>query len=170
MENLRTRSLLIWICIGAAYAMNAEAAFADEKKVDGSNALVEWRSDYNAARKESHDTKRPMFFLFRNATVFFLEEGKTTDLAAPSNKLEEGINKDRECVRVLNSQFIPLKLISSDEEHEKLFKALRIESVPTVILAGPDGRILNIMVGFQESDKLLKTLRDTLEKMKPRSE
>jgi tetratricopeptide (TPR) repeat protein len=105
---------------------------------------IRWRYDYNAARKEAVDKGLPLILDFGTQNCFWCR------------KLDESTFSDPTVAAVMNKQYIPLK-IDADRE-PSLVQALRITAYPTVVLAGPDGKILGSVEGFQEAPRFHENL------------
>jgi thioredoxin-like negative regulator of GroEL len=95
---------------------------------------VAWRPDYASARREALEKNRPLLIDFR------------TNPCVWCDRLDAAVFHEPTIVRLLNERFIPLR-VDADKE-PRLTADLRIESFPTVVLAGADGRILDVQVGF----------------------
>ena len=85
---------------------------------------VEWRMDYDAARKESTEKNKPLFLEFM------------TEECVHCRRLEAGPFRDAAVVALLNERFIPLRIDSN--RSPKLVQALRIQAYPTMIIAATD--------------------------------
>jgi tetratricopeptide (TPR) repeat protein len=109
---------------------------------------VQWRTDYNAARREAQDKNRPLVVDFGTVDCFWCK------------RLDATTFRDPAIIRVMNERFIPLR-IDADRE-PTLAQVLRIQSYPTVVIAGPDGKILITQEGYLEAgpfnDKLQRAL------------
>lgn len=106
---------------------------------------VQWRADYNSARKEAADKGRPILLDFGTENCFWCK------------KLDAGPFRDPVIVSALNERWVTLKV---DAERElALASALHIQSYPTVVLAAADGNILGVIEGFVESPRLLEQLQ-----------
>lgn len=114
----------------------------------GEKNQVEWRVDYDAARKESADKGKPIFLEFMTEDCFHCR------------RLEAGPFKDETIVTLLNERFVPLKIEAS--RSPKLVQALRIQAYPTMIIASTDGKIIGFIEGFQEAKPLEDNLKRTL--------
>jgi thioredoxin-related protein len=95
---------------------------------------VQWRHDYNAARREAWETGRPLVVDFGTANCFWCR------------KLDATTFRDPTIVAVLNQRFIPLKVDASRDE--LLARALHVQAFPTLVLAAPDGKILGSYPGY----------------------
>src|SRR5262249_46953465 len=109
---------------------------------------VQWRQDYNKARREAEEKNRPLL----------LDVGTTN--CTWCRKLDATTFRDAQIVATLNEQFIPLKVDGSRDS--ALADALRIDSYPTLVLAAPDGKILGIYPGYVDAAKLGEMLQKAL--------
>jgi len=109
---------------------------------------VSWRYDYNSARKEAAEKNRPLLLDFGTEHCFWCA------------KLDSTTFKDPEIARVLNQQFIPLKVDA--EKNPLLTQTLQVQSFPTLVLAAPDGKILGTLEGYMPAERLQGSLQQTL--------
>ena len=109
---------------------------------------VEWRTDYDAARKEAIDKDRPVFVEFQ------------TDECFHCRRLETGPFRDPAVAGLLNDRFVPLKVDGS--KSPKLAQALRIQAYPTMIVAAPDGKIIAFLEGYHDAKPLTEHLQRSL--------
>lgn len=114
---------------------------------------VKWRYDYNAARKEAEDAKLPLIIDFGTENCFWCK------------KLDQTTFLDSDVSGVMNDKFIPLKIDANKDAN--LANALQIQSYPTIVLATPDGKILERIVGYKESAEFQLILRRTLASISP---
>lgn len=114
---------------------------------------IKWRTDYNAARKESETKNLPVFIDF------------VRPACAPCERMEQITFRDARIVKVLNDKFIPLKINGFEEA--TLASRLGVSAYPTLVLAAPDGRIVKNMIGFQEADSLNDQLLTLLASITP---
>src|SRR5437764_7007061 len=85
---------------------------------------VQWRSDYNAARKEATEKGRPILLDFGTENCMWCKKLDHTTFREPS------------VVALINESFIALKV---DAEREPILtQALRIQTYPTLVVAGPE--------------------------------
>jgi uncharacterized protein YyaL (SSP411 family) len=106
---------------------------------------VVWRTDYNAARKEAVEKGLPVFLVIGSDDCFYCR------------KLEAGPFRNAAVVAQLTHNFIPLKIDASKEP--TLTKALKVQLYPTMVLAGPDGKIHAFIEGYLETDRLEDQLK-----------
>ena len=74
-------------------------------------------------------------------------------------KLEAGPCRDSAVASQLANNFIPLKIDAGRDP--SLAKALKVQLYPTIVLAGPDGKIHAFVEGYIEADRLADHLRRT---------
>jgi thioredoxin-like negative regulator of GroEL len=106
---------------------------------------VDWRPDYPAARREAVEKDRPLLLDFGYQGCVWCE------------KLEAVTFRADPVAQVLNKQFVPVKIdVHKDPD---LAEKLRLQAYPTVVLAAPDGKILDRIEGFKEPEVLQERLR-----------
>ena len=106
---------------------------------------VTWRTDYNLARREAAEKGVPVFLVIGTDNCFYCR------------KLEAGPFRDPAIVAQLTHNFIPLKIDASKEPN--LAKVLKVQLYPTMVLAGPDGKIHAFIEGYLETDRLEDQLK-----------
>ncbi|HVK09619.1 MAG TPA: DUF255 domain-containing protein [Gemmataceae bacterium] len=109
---------------------------------------VEWRTDYDSARKEAIDKDRLVFLEFQ------------TDECYHCRRLESGPFRDPAVSGLLNDRFVPLKV--DGNKSPKLAQALRIQAYPTMIVAAPDGKIIAFLEGYHDAKPLTEHLQRSL--------
>jgi tetratricopeptide (TPR) repeat protein len=132
---------------GAARAVLTLAGLAVLAGAAGAQE-VRWRQDYNAARKEAADKGLPLVLDFGTQNCYWCR------------KLDETTFSDPTVTRVMNERFIPLKIDAGREA--SLAAALHISAYPTVVLAGPDGKILGTIEGYQDAGRFHENLQRAL--------
>jgi thioredoxin-like negative regulator of GroEL len=140
---IRWNSLL---CVGLL-ALHTSALRAQE------TPTIKWRTDYNSARKEAEAKKLPVLIEFVRPNC------------PPCAKMEQYTFTDARILNTLNEKFIPLKI--NGVEDVQLASRLNISLFPTLVLAGPDGRIKDTLIGYQEADALHDTLQRMLASITP---
>jgi thioredoxin-related protein len=111
----------------------------------GAGDKVEWRSDYDTARREATEKNRPLFLDFG------------TEDCVHCKRMHQTTFRDPSVIRLLNEQFVPLKVDANREP--KLAQSLRIQAYPTMILAGHDGKILGWIEGYMEVTRMVEHLQ-----------
>ena len=113
-----------------------------------SGQQVNWRGDYVQARREAQEKGLPLVIDFgtKNCRYCVL--------------LDQTTFRDPKVVGVMNDRFVALKV---DAEVEVLLASqLQISSYPTLVLAGPDGKILARVVGYKEAADFYESLQRVL--------
>ncbi|MCE9531827.1 MAG: DUF255 domain-containing protein [Planctomycetes bacterium] len=106
---------------------------------------IEWRADYDSARKEAAEKNRPLFLDFG------------TEDCVHCRRMHQTTFRDPAVMKLLNERFIPLKIDANREP--RLAQTLRIQAYPTMILAGQDGKILAWIEGFLETSRMVDQLQ-----------
>jgi thioredoxin-related protein len=109
---------------------------------------VEWRTDYDAARKEAIEKDRPVFLEFQTEECYHCR------------RLENGPFKDPALAGLLNDRFIPLRVDGT--KSPRLVGALKIQAYPTMIVAAPDGKIIAFLEGYHDAKPLIDHLQRSL--------
>src|SRR5262245_13135652 len=98
---------------------------------------VNWRVDYPSARREAEAKGLPLVIDFGTKTC------RCCVL------LDQTTFRDPRVIGIMNERFSPLKVDAEVDVH--LANHLRISSYPTVVMAAPDGKILDTVVGYKEA-------------------
>lgn len=114
---------------------------------------VRWRHDLAAARKEAAETGKSLLLDFG------------TESCGWCRKMDATTMRDPAVVKALNERFIPVKLDGNREE--RLTSALGIEAFPTLVLASPDGKVLDRHTGYADSSRLMGILAKAPAAAKP---
>jgi tetratricopeptide (TPR) repeat protein len=109
---------------------------------------IQWRRDYNEARREATEKGKPLLLDFGTENCFWCK------------KLDATTFRESDIVSAVNERFIPLKIDA--QRSVALAEALRIQSYPTLILAAPDGKILGTLEGFLDAPRLQDHLQRAL--------
>ena len=108
-------------------------------------AGLNWRTDYNTARKEAQEKGLPLFIVVGSDNCFYCK------------KLEASTLRDPRVHAMLNEGFIPLKI--DGKQQVALATALKVQSYPTTVLAGPDGKIHAFIEGYLEADRMSEHMK-----------
>lgn len=109
---------------------------------------VAWRSDYNRARQEAAEKGRPLVIDIGTESCYWCRQ------------LDLRTFKDPALAAYLNEKTVPLKL--DGQRVPGLAEALNVQSYPTLVFAGPDGRILGMQEGFVEAPRLKELAQRTV--------
>lgn len=134
-------------CPGTARALVVLAIFLGVTPLLSASE-IQWRSDYNTARKEAEAKNRPLVIDFGTENCFWCK------------RLDASTFIDPTVVSLMNEKFVALK-IDADREAQ-LAQSLQIQSYPTIVLASPDGKIIDMVVGFKEAAAFTEILQRAL--------
>src|SRR5262245_31532657 len=132
----RTQFFALAILAFGALASFDSAAAAQE---------IRWRQDYTAARRESVETGKPLFVDFSTESCFWCK------------KLDAVTWRDPKIVKLLNEQFIPVKL--DGEKETRLVQSLQVDGYPTLIVATAEGKVVGRHAGFLDAAQMTSLLR-----------
>ena len=134
-------------CLLALYPLVTATALAAAAPARAADPVA-WRTDYVAARKEAAEKGLPMLVVVGTDNCFYCR------------KLETGPLRDAAVAAQLRDNFVPLKLDANKDPN--LAKALRVQLYPTIVTAGPDGKIHAFIEGYLEADRLGDQLKRTV--------
>jgi thioredoxin-related protein len=109
---------------------------------------VQWRTDYNAARREGQDKNRPLVVDFGTKECYWCKRLDLTTFRDPT------------VARLMNDRFICLRIDA--EQEATLAQMLHIQNYPTIVIAAPDGKILITREGYMEPAPFLEQLQRAL--------
>jgi len=112
---------------------------------------VQWRSDYSKAVQEAAASNRPLLLDFGTKACVYCR------------KLDATTFRDPTVIRLLNERFVPVKI--DGDRDPKLVQAMRIESYPTLVVAGPDGSVLAMHPGYLDANEMNRFLQGGLAKL-----
>ena len=107
-----------------------------------------WRAMHASARKEAQDKGLPLLVEVGTEDCFYCR------------KLDATTFRDPAVTGLLAGGFVPLRVDANREP--ALAKALKVQVYPTVVLAGPDGKIHAFIEGYLEADRLSDQLKRTV--------
>jgi thioredoxin-like negative regulator of GroEL len=125
-------------CVVAALAAAVLAGITPARAADP--AVIHWRTDYNAARKEAQEKGLPLL----------VEIG--SDNCTHCVKQDATTFRDPGIVALLNGHFVPIRVDGNREP--ALVEALRVQVYPTTVVAAPDGRVLAFIQGYVSAEQL----------------
>lgn len=112
------------------------------------DGFVQWRGDYNTARREATEQARPVFIDFG------------TEACLHCQRLDATTFRDPVVIELLNTQFVPLKL--DGNAVPSLVQALKITAYPTLVIASPEGKIIALIEGYMTAERLTPQLQRAL--------
>src|SRR5579885_1059873 len=129
------------VCLAVCCLLSAALA-------DTPAAEVEWRLEYDKARKESIEKNRPLVIDIGTENCFWCKQ------------LDQRTFRDPDVVALLNEKCVPLKVDA--QRHATLVEALRVQSYPTLVFATPEGKIHGYQEGFLEASGLQERIHKVL--------
>ncbi len=129
------------VCLAVCCLLSAALA-------DTPAAEVEWRLEYDKARKEAIEKNRPLVIDIGTENCFWCKQ------------LDQRTFRDPDVVALLNEKCVPLKVDA--QRHATLVEALRVQSYPTLVFATPEGKILGYQEGFLEASGLQERIHKVL--------
>jgi hypothetical protein len=112
---------------------------------------VAWRKDYATAIKEAREKGKPLFLTF---TMIGCRWCHTLDAST---------YRDPAVARALEEQFVPFKVQA--EDYPELVRFLGIQSFPTMVVASPEGRIIEVHKGYLEAGPMGAMLNRAIAKL-----
>lgn len=117
---------------------------------------VNWRHDLAKARRDASAKRLPLLLDFGNDQCIWCK------------KLDQTTFRDPAVARLVNERFIAVKV---DTFREVQFtQALHVESLPALLVAAPDGKILARKEGYLAVSAMLQFLHSGLEKLPAKKE
>lgn len=129
----------------AAFTLLPLVVLAPRSAHSADPAPVAWGTDYNAARKEAAEKGLPLLIKFGTESCVYCKKMDATTFADPNVQA------------AINGNFVTLVIDGHAEQG--LVKALQIQLYPTCVLASPDGKIHQVLTGFQGPDQLRAALQ-----------
>jgi thioredoxin-like negative regulator of GroEL len=148
-QVMARRRIACTVLFAALFAAGADASAQESAAA----TEIRWRTDYAQAIKEAHEKNLPLVIDVGTTNCFWCK------------KLDETTFRDPRVIKSMNDWFIPLKI--NGEKDVTLVHQLKITSYPTVVLAGPDKRILDTIEGYQEADKFQDRLQRAVSHLTP---
>lgn len=106
---------------------------------------IQWRADYNAARKEAQEKGLPLLVEVGTEECFYCKKQDATTFRDPG------------VVAMVNSRFVAVRV---DANRDPVFaQALRVQIYPTTVLGAPDGKVLSFLQGYTPADQLHEALK-----------
>ena len=106
-----------------------------------------WRSDYEAARREATEKKRPLFIVFAAEGCGWCRLLEATTLREP------------QVIRLLNDRFVPVRVFAEEEQGQSLVPVFHVRAFPTIVVIAPNGALVCFLEGYQGPPSLVHALR-----------
>ncbi len=126
----------------------ALAAVSQAANKPHSNSALEWDQDVRTAWKSALQANRPLLLFVTMDGCLYCQKMKQTTLL------------DRQVVRDLQTQFVPVAVNVKDQP--ELIKLLLVKSFPTTVIIETNGDVMESISGYQTPKQLRDRLRSTL--------
>ena len=104
-----------------------------------------WHSDADAAWKATQISNRPMLLFITMSNCTYCE------------KMKYETYRDDTVISDIQNSFIPATV--EGPRHPKLVEKLGVQSYPTTVIIGPDGRVWESITGYLTPKELRRRLR-----------
>jgi thioredoxin-related protein len=138
------RTVVILVCVLAATATAVRAGD------------VPWRHNIGRAVREAKRRGRPIFVQVGSPGCVWCR------------KLENSTLQNPEVCRLLTERFIPVKVDGSEDK--ETVQELGIRSYPTLLMASPDGTLLEKREGYVGTREFIRRLNRTLDRVESESD
>jgi thiol:disulfide interchange protein len=146
-DRTKQRALPIWLLILAALLIVARIV-SQHYPEKAESDLVRWMP-INVAMGMARQTHRPVFYEFSAAWC------------GPCKVLEREVFMDEDLAKRINDRFIAVKVIDTQREEgrnwpevQSLMDHYEVHAFPTIVIAAPDGTVLDRVVGYPGTDKM----------------
>ncbi|MGL6076917.1 MAG: DUF255 domain-containing protein [Fimbriiglobus sp.] len=113
--------------------------------------VIEWRGDYDAARRDAHKLNQPLVLVIGTDECIFCR------------KQDASTFRDPALIALLNKQAVTVKVNGNKEPG--FVQSLKIQIYPTTIIASPDGKIVSFLQGYITSDQLKDHVRNAISEL-----
>jgi thiol:disulfide interchange protein len=146
-DRTKQRALPIWLLILAALLIVARIV-SERFPAKAESDLVRWMP-INVALGMARQTHRPVFYEFSAAWC------------GPCKTMEREVFMDEDLAKRINDRFIAVKVIDTQHEEgrnwpdvQALMDRYEVHAFPTIVIAGPDGTVLDRVIGYPGAGKM----------------
>jgi thioredoxin-related protein len=107
---------------------------------------IQWRTDYATAVQEAREKSKPLLI------------DAVTDNCTYCKMLEEKTFRDPAVISYVNSRYVALK-VHTGQDPNQIIETLKIDRFPTLVVAHPQGKVLQTQVGFVDVTPFLQLLQ-----------
>ena len=109
---------------------------------------VVWADNMVSARELANDSHKNMLLFF------------TGEWCSPCRIMKREVFADKEVMKAINSQVVPVMINVDDPNAEELLKHYKVGGTPTIIFTDPKGKVLDYAVGKIGKTKFLEMLEN----------
>jgi thiol:disulfide interchange protein len=146
-DRTKQRALPIWLLILAVLLIVARIV-SKQYPEKAEHDLVRWMP-ISQAIGIARTTHRPVFYEFSAAWC------------GPCKMLEREVFMDEDLAKRINDRFIAVKVVDTKQEEgrnwpdvQALMDRYSVNAFPTIVIAGPDGSVLDRVVGYPGAGKM----------------
>ncbi len=146
-DRTKQRALPIWLLILAVLLIVARIV-SKQYPEKAEHDLVRWMP-ISQAIGIARQTHRPVFYEFSAAWC------------GPCKTLEREVFMDEDLAKRINDRFVAVKVIDTQQEEgrnwpdvQALMDRYGVKGFPTIVIAGPDGSVLDRVFGYPGVDKM----------------
>jgi len=143
---VKTKSHPFWRWFWLTFLV-ASLAYAWYSFYVPSNDMV-WADNMIAARELANDSDKNMLLFF------------TGEWCSPCRIMKREVFADKEVMKAINSQVVPVMINVDDPNAEELLKHYKVGSTPITIFTDPQGKALDYAVGKIGKTKFLEMLEN----------
>jgi thioredoxin 1 len=109
---------------------------------------VDWAENMVSARELANDSDKNMLLFF------------TGEWCSPCRIMKREVFADKEVMKAINSQVVPLMIDVDDPNAEELLRHYKVGDTPITIFTDPQGKVLDYAVGKIGKNKFLEMLEN----------
>lgn len=132
---------------GKDYTAAIQELLAGKMPTSDKLPAIAWQSDYDAALKIAQAEKKNLLIDVR------------ADWCPPCRRMEKSTFVNPQVVSVVQAGYVPLRINNDDKMGDKLAAQYSFNSIPTLIILGPDGKLVRKHSGYMPSRKFLEFLQ-----------
>lgn len=108
---------------------------------------IEWDNNITSVQNLTNNSGK-------NTLIFF-----TGKWCVPCRIMKREVFADKDVMKIINSQVIPVMIDIDDPNTEELVKHFKVGATPTTIIINPEGKVLDYAVGRIGKKKFIEMLR-----------
>lgn len=89
-----------------------------------------------------------------------------TSWCGPCKKLATEIFPQKKVGDYMNERFVCVKFDVEKPENRFIAAKFEVKAYPTLLIIGPDGKLIDRILGYQQADKLIESLENSIDKDK----
>ena len=110
------------------------------------NSNIAWAGDYSLAQQQASQSGKPIIIFF------------TATWCVPCRIMKRNVWGDKQVVASVNEGFIPVMIDLDDPAAAKTLSRYQVRATPTTIIADPQGKVLQQVLGGMSKAEFLELL------------